>query len=84
MTRCWSHPPASPWIGLSLACTMVPSRPPAGHTGTRAEHITDMLSVLLRFHANKLHAALSALFCWISPGMALLKTSPKLKPPCSA
>ena len=52
-------------IGLSLACTTLPLTAP-GPTGTRAEHITDMLSVPRRVHANKLHAALSALFCQIS------------------
>ena len=42
-------------------------RPPApGPTGSRAEHVTDMLSVPRRIHANKLDAALSAVFCRIS------------------
>ena len=37
-------------------------------TGTRPEHITDLLNVPRRIHANKIHAALSALFCRISAG----------------
>ena len=39
-----------------------------GPTGTRPEYITDLLNVPRRIHANKIHAALSALFCRISAG----------------
>ena len=50
-----------PFAGLHRAALTAP-----GSTGTRAEHITNMLSVPRRVHANKIHAALSALFCRIS------------------
>ena len=52
-----------PFAGLHYARLTAP-----GPTGSRAEHVTDMLSVPRRIHANKLHAALSAVFCRISAG----------------
>ena len=59
--------PASSWdrpfSGLHYAALTAP-----GPTGTRPEHITDLLNVPRRVHANKIHAALSALFCRISAG----------------
>ena len=60
-------PPVSTWdrpfSGLHYAALTAP-----GPTGTRPEHITDLLNVPRRVHANKIHAALSALFCRISAG----------------
>ena len=60
-------PPDSTWdrpfSGLHYAALTAP-----GPTGTRPEHITDLLNVPRRIHANKIHAALSALFCRISAG----------------
>ena len=52
-----------PFSGLHYAALTAP-----GPTGTRPEHITDLLNVPRRIHANKIHAALSALFCRISAG----------------
>ena len=52
-----------PFAGLHCAALAAP-----GPTGSRAEHVTDMPSVPRRIHANKLHAALSAVFCRISAG----------------
>ena len=52
-----------PFAGMQNAALTAPSP-----TDTRAERITDMLSVSRRVHANKLHAALSALFYRISAG----------------
>ena len=52
-----------PFSGLHYAALPAP-----GPTGTRPEHITDLLNVPRRVHANKIHAALSALFCRISAG----------------
>ena len=52
-----------PFSGLHYAALTAP-----GPTGTRPEHITDLLNVPRRIHANKVHAALSALFCGISAG----------------
>ena len=61
VTRCWSPGSALRWIALRGLTA-------PGPTGTRAKHITDMLSVPRRVHANKLNAVLSALFCGISAG----------------
>ena len=67
--RHWSPlpPPGQDWdrpfAGLHHAALTVPRS-----TGTRAEHSADMLGVPRRVHANKLHAALSALFCRTSAG----------------
>ena len=70
VTRTWPPPPAPPestwdrpFSGLHYAALTAP-----GPTGTRPEHITDLLNVPRRVHANKIHAALSALFCRISAG----------------
>ena len=70
VTRTWLLPPAlpestwdRPFSGLHYAALTAP-----GPTGTRPEHITDLLNVPRRVHANKIHAALSALFCRISAG----------------
>ena len=52
-----------PFSGLHYAALTAP-----GPTGTRPEHITDLLNVPRMVHANKIHAALSALFCRISAG----------------
>ena len=52
-----------PFAGLHFAALTAPCP-----TGARAEHVTDMLSVPRRIHANKQHAALSAVFCRISAG----------------
>ena len=52
-----------PFSGLHYAALTAP-----GPTGTRPEHITDLLNVPRRIHANKIHAALSALFSRISAG----------------
>ena len=52
-----------PFSGLHYAALTAP-----GPTGTRPEHITDLLNVPRRIHANKIHAALSALFRGISGG----------------
>ena len=52
-----------PFSGLHCAALTAP-----GPTGTRSEHITDLLNVPRRIHANKIHAALSALFSRISAG----------------
>ena len=52
-----------PFSGLHCAALTAP-----GPTGTRPEHITDLLNVPRRIHANKIYAALSALFCIISAG----------------
>ena len=52
-----------PFSGMHYAALTAP-----GPTGTRPEHITDLLNVSRRIHANKIHAALSALFCRISAG----------------
>ena len=52
-----------PFSGLHYAALTAP-----GPTGTRPEHITVLLNVSRRIHANKIHAALSALFCRISAG----------------
>ena len=52
-----------PFSGLHYAALTAP-----GATGTRPEHTTDLLNVPRRIHANKIHAALSALFCRISAG----------------
>ena len=52
-----------PFSGLHYAALTAP-----GPTGTRPEHITDLLNVPRRIHANKIHAALSALFCRVSVG----------------
>ena len=52
-----------PFSGLHYAALTAP-----GPTGTRPEHITDLLNVPRRIHANKIHAALSELFRRISAG----------------
>ena len=49
-----------PFAGLHCAALTEP-----GPSGTRGEHITDLLNVPRRVHANKIHAALFALFCRI-------------------
>ena len=59
----WPPPPALPFSGLHYAALTAP-----GPTGTRPEHITDFRNVPRRIHANKIHAALSALFCRIFAG----------------
>ena len=63
-------PPPSPGEDWDLPFAMLhyAALTAPGPTGSRAEHVTDMLSVPRRIHANKLHAALSAVFCWISAG----------------
>ena len=59
-----------PFSGLHYAALTAP-----GPTGTRPEHITDLLNVSRRIHANKIHAALSAgsplAPCLLLPGGSL-------------
>ena len=52
-----------PFAGLRYAALTAP-----GPTGTRAEHIRDLLSVSRRTHANKVHKALTGVFLCISRG----------------
>ena len=63
LLRCQNPPGTGPSPVLHYAALTAP-----GPTGTRPEHITDLLNVPRRIHANKIHAALSALFCRISAG----------------
>ena len=48
--------------GLQRPATGASPRPFRGFSGTRVEHITDLLNVPRRVHANKIHAS------WISAG----------------
>ena len=52
-----------PFGGLQHAALTAP-----GPSGTRLEHITDLLNVPRRVHASKVHAALAALFCRLCAG----------------
>ena len=67
VTRCWSRlrtPLERIGIGPSPACTARSSLHRAPLALARSAS-ADMLSVPRRVHANKIHAALSALFCRI-------------------
>ena len=52
-------------------------------SGTRAEHVADLLSVPRRVHANNIHAALSALFCRISASSRPIKMGELLRSVCA-